>query len=222
MKLCQFSCPVEARGWAWSRARPWSSTSPRRGPAWAPLPSSSRGRHGEPAGAPVRALARAPGHACRGPRSDRAPTPRGPTCSRRSTRRKCWGAGITYRRSREYYEAHTGEGGRTKGIYDYVYEAERPELFFKATASRTVGPTRRSASQRLDAHGGGAGAGVVSAPPAPSSATRWATTSRPGTSSGRTRSSCPSPRCSTAASRWARCSSPPARSRPPRRSTSPA
>src|SRR6185436_4223246 len=53
-----------------------------------------------------------------------------------------WGAGITYRRSREYYEAHTGDGGRTKGIYDYVYEAKRPELFFKATASRTVGPNR--------------------------------------------------------------------------------
>jgi 2-dehydro-3-deoxy-D-arabinonate dehydratase len=51
-----------------------------------------------------------------------------------------WGAGITYRRSREYYEAHTGEGGRTKGIYDYVYEAKRPELFFKATAARAVGP----------------------------------------------------------------------------------
>lgn len=51
-----------------------------------------------------------------------------------------WGAGITYRRSRQYYEAHTGESGRTKGIYDHVYESERPELFFKATAARTVGP----------------------------------------------------------------------------------
>src|SRR5881628_2151507 len=40
----------------------------------------------------------------------------------------------------QYYEAHTDEGGRTKGIYDHVYESERPELFFKATASRTVGP----------------------------------------------------------------------------------
>src|SRR2546425_6422260 len=47
---------------------------------------------------------------------------------------------ITYRRSMQYYEAHTDEGGRTKGIYDHVYESERPELFFKATASRTVGP----------------------------------------------------------------------------------
>ena len=49
------------------------------------------------------------------------------------------GAGITYRRSREYYEAHTQEG-KPKGIYDHVYEAKRPELFFKATAARTVGP----------------------------------------------------------------------------------
>ena len=64
----------------------------------------------------------------------------GRTCSRRSIPPEVWGAGITYRRSREYYEAHTGEGGRTKGIYDYVYEAKRPELFFKATASRMVGP----------------------------------------------------------------------------------
>jgi 2-dehydro-3-deoxy-D-arabinonate dehydratase len=51
-----------------------------------------------------------------------------------------WGAGITYRRSMQYYEAHSGEAGRTKGIYDYVYESKRPELFFKATAARTVGP----------------------------------------------------------------------------------
>ena len=52
-----------------------------------------------------------------------------------------WGAGITYRRSAEYYAEHErGHTGRVKGIYDYVYEAERPELFFKATASRCAGP----------------------------------------------------------------------------------
>ncbi len=51
-----------------------------------------------------------------------------------------WGAGITYRRSREYYTEHSGETGRARGIYDYVYEAKRPELFFKATAARAVGP----------------------------------------------------------------------------------
>ena len=31
-------------------------------------------------------------------------------------------------------------GHRGQGIYDYVYEAERPELFYKGSAARTVGP----------------------------------------------------------------------------------
>jgi 2-dehydro-3-deoxy-D-arabinonate dehydratase len=44
-----------------------------------------------------------------------------------------WGAGVTYRRSADFRE----EG---LGIYDKIYEAARPELFFKATASRSVGP----------------------------------------------------------------------------------
>lgn len=48
-----------------------------------------------------------------------------------------WGAGITYRRSADFYSHATG---RQKGIYDHVYDSERPELFFKATASRCVGP----------------------------------------------------------------------------------
>jgi len=71
---------------------------------------------------------------------DRPPSARRPHLLAPIDPPEVWGAGITYRRSREYYEAHTGEGGRTKGIYDFVYESERPELFFKATASRTVGP----------------------------------------------------------------------------------
>jgi 2-dehydro-3-deoxy-D-arabinonate dehydratase len=71
---------------------------------------------------------------------DRPPSARRPHLLAPLDPAEVWGAGITYRRSREYYEAHSGEGGRTKGIYDYVYESERPELFFKATASRAVGP----------------------------------------------------------------------------------
>jgi 2-dehydro-3-deoxy-D-arabinonate dehydratase len=43
-----------------------------------------------------------------------------------------WGCGVTYRRSADFRE----EGS---GIYDRVYVAPRPELFFKATASRCVG-----------------------------------------------------------------------------------
>ncbi len=44
-----------------------------------------------------------------------------------------WGAGVTYRRSADFREEGTG-------IYDRVYVAERPELFFKATAWRCAGP----------------------------------------------------------------------------------
>jgi 2-dehydro-3-deoxy-D-arabinonate dehydratase len=44
-----------------------------------------------------------------------------------------WGAGVTYKRSADFRE----EGS---GIYDGVYHADRPELFFKATASRCAGP----------------------------------------------------------------------------------
>jgi 2-dehydro-3-deoxy-D-arabinonate dehydratase len=71
---------------------------------------------------------------------DRAPSARHPHLLAPLDPPEIWGAGITYRRSREYYEAHTGAGGRTKGIYDFVYESERPELFFKATAARMAGP----------------------------------------------------------------------------------
>ena len=47
-----------------------------------------------------------------------------------------WGCGVTYKRSAEMRdEDTTGE----KGIYDYVYFADRPEIFFKATAARCVG-----------------------------------------------------------------------------------
>ena len=49
-----------------------------------------------------------------------------------------WAAGVTYRRSRE---ARMGEAKDAGGgdFYDKVYEASRPELFFKSTAHRTVG-----------------------------------------------------------------------------------
>jgi 2-dehydro-3-deoxy-D-arabinonate dehydratase len=47
-----------------------------------------------------------------------------------------WAAGVTYERSRIARE----EESSGSGIYDRVYRAPRPELFFKATPSRTVGP----------------------------------------------------------------------------------
>lgn len=50
-----------------------------------------------------------------------------------------WAAGVTYYRSRgaRMEESKDAGGGN---FYDRVYSAERPELFFKSTASRTVGP----------------------------------------------------------------------------------
>ena len=49
-----------------------------------------------------------------------------------------WAAGVTYYRSRgaRMEESKDAGGG---DFYDRVYSAERPELFFKSTANRTVG-----------------------------------------------------------------------------------
>jgi 2-dehydro-3-deoxy-D-arabinonate dehydratase len=53
-------------------------------------------------------------------------------------RQEVWASGVTYYRSRNarMEESKSGGGGN---FYDKVYDADRPELFFKATASRTVG-----------------------------------------------------------------------------------
>ena len=51
-----------------------------------------------------------------------------------------WAAGVTYYRSRRarMEESKSAGGG---DFYDRVYSAERPELFFKSTASRVAGPS---------------------------------------------------------------------------------
>jgi 2-dehydro-3-deoxy-D-arabinonate dehydratase len=48
-----------------------------------------------------------------------------------------WGAGVTYERSRG---ARMDESEGAAVFYDRVYDADRPELFFKSTASRVAGP----------------------------------------------------------------------------------
>ncbi|MBO0588568.1 fumarylacetoacetate hydrolase family protein [Sporosarcina sp. E16_8] len=52
-----------------------------------------------------------------------------------------WAAGVTYEKSKEArnYEATQGKLD-SQTFYDKVYDAERPEIFFKSTAARTVGP----------------------------------------------------------------------------------
>ena len=61
-----------------------------------------------------------------------------------------WAAGVTYYRSRgaRMEESKDAGGGN---FYDRVYTAERPELFFKSMASRTVG-TGGKVRTRADAH----------------------------------------------------------------------
>jgi 2-dehydro-3-deoxy-D-arabinonate dehydratase len=58
-----------------------------------------------------------------------------------------WAAGVTYYRSRDarMEEAKSAGGG---DFYDRVYRAERPELFFKSTASRVVGHEEKVAIRR--------------------------------------------------------------------------
>ena len=47
-----------------------------------------------------------------------------------------WAAGVTYEVSSDAREAESGRGE----IYQAVFEGDRPEVFFKASPSRTVGP----------------------------------------------------------------------------------
>ncbi|MFC1838060.1 fumarylacetoacetate hydrolase family protein [Thermodesulfobacteriota bacterium] len=58
-----------------------------------------------------------------------------------------WACGVTYSRSRDAREAETD----IKNIYDMVYEAERPELFFKAIGWRVKG-TMTPIRIRKDSH----------------------------------------------------------------------
>src|SRR3989440_3181061 len=55
-------------------------------------------------------------------------------------RQEVWAAGVTYKRSQEARERESAGAAR---FYDLVYTAARPELFFKATPHRVVGPGER-------------------------------------------------------------------------------
>jgi 2-dehydro-3-deoxy-D-arabinonate dehydratase len=51
-------------------------------------------------------------------------------------RQEVWAAGVTYLRSRDARM----EESTQRDIYDRVYDAERPEIFLKATPNRVAGP----------------------------------------------------------------------------------
>ncbi|MBN1126727.1 MAG: fumarylacetoacetate hydrolase family protein [Sedimentisphaerales bacterium] len=58
-----------------------------------------------------------------------------------------WACGVTYLRSRDAREAETD----VKNVYDMVYEAKRPELFFKAIGWRVKG-SQSAIRIRRDSH----------------------------------------------------------------------
>jgi 2-dehydro-3-deoxy-D-arabinonate dehydratase len=61
-------------------------------------------------------------------------------------RTEVWAAGVTYERSRD---ARIVESEEAADVYDRVYTAERPELFFKSASWRVRGPGR-AVSVRAD------------------------------------------------------------------------
>lgn len=61
---------------------------------------------------------------------------RGPLLAPVEPEQEVWASGVTYMRSREARMAEAKEAD----VYDRVYEAERPELFFKALGKRVAAP----------------------------------------------------------------------------------
>ncbi len=60
----------------------------------------------------------------------------GPLLAPIESEQEVWASGVTYKRSRE---ARTHESA-VKDVYEKVYVANRPELFFKANGHRVIGP----------------------------------------------------------------------------------
>jgi len=54
-------------------------------------------------------------------------------------KQEVWASGVTYFRSKEERQKESEKAGGST-YYEKVYQADRPELFFKATRARTVGP----------------------------------------------------------------------------------
>ncbi len=68
---------------------------------------------------------------------DRSPSTNQPCWLAPVDRQDVWAAGVTYKRSQIARQEEAIDGG---DIYARVYEAKRPELFFKASGQNVVGP----------------------------------------------------------------------------------
>jgi 2-dehydro-3-deoxy-D-arabinonate dehydratase len=74
---------------------------------------------------------------CAAPSGETVPEQRAELLAPVDGRTEVWAAGVTYERSRT---ARMAESEESADIYDLVYSAERPELFFKSAAWRVSGP----------------------------------------------------------------------------------
>jgi 2-dehydro-3-deoxy-D-arabinonate dehydratase len=59
-----------------------------------------------------------------------------------------WAAGVTYLKSRDARMEESKDSGGAD-CYHKVYDAERPELFFKSLPHRVAGPGRKFISARI-------------------------------------------------------------------------
>ncbi|MCY4466753.1 MAG: fumarylacetoacetate hydrolase family protein [Chloroflexi bacterium] len=67
---------------------------------------------------------------------DNPPSPAAPHWLPPLDEQEVWAAGVTYTRSREARQEEASDGG---DVYARVYDAPRPEIFYKANAKNTVG-----------------------------------------------------------------------------------
>ena len=81
-----------------------------------------------------------------GPRGEQVPLAGVELLAPVDGRTEVWAAGVTYERSRD---ARIDESEESADVYDRVYSAERPELFFKSVSWRVRGPGR-AVSVRAD------------------------------------------------------------------------
>lgn len=136
MQLCRFHLPNQgARLGVLVADRVYDLTASGR-PAFATLTALLQASTTAPIGALLQDvdLSTLPAHAYS--ELDNEPTSGTPHLLPPVDRQEVWAAGVTYAWSRE---ARVREA-QTKDVYVRVYEAERPELFFKSTAEKTVGP----------------------------------------------------------------------------------
>jgi 2-dehydro-3-deoxy-D-arabinonate dehydratase len=136
MQLCRFHLPNQgARLGVLVADRVYDLTVSGR-PAFATLTALLQASTTAPIGALLQDvdLSTLPAHAYS--ELDNEPTSGTPHLLPPVDRQEVWAAGVTYAWSRE---ARVREA-QTKDVYVRVYEAERPELFFKSTAEKAVGP----------------------------------------------------------------------------------